>query len=298
MPEFCYYAIPFGEDVLALLGADSMEHYGCHKRGKLYSSKHFHNLMEIGICRWGRGEIIVNNRNYHYEKGCSVVIPKNVPHAIVSEEEDSFWEYLYLNPSLFLQNKGLVEKRERKNYLDLIEQKPIFKKDGEAPFLVSEVNLLMDQIRLQEHGYLQCVRGLLYSLLMEIVKINHSSEPGRKYPVWHGIDTSGKITRALDYIDEHYAGKIRAEDIAKSAFISTNYLRKLFHDCFMMSPMQYVNYIRIQEACKLLRKTDHNINEVARKVGYDNLSTFINNFKVYMGETPKQWKEKQLNPRP
>lgn len=56
--------------------------------------------------------------------------------------------------------------------------------------------------------------------------------------------------------------------------------------------MHYVNYVRIQKACKLIRRTDDTLSEIAQKVGYDNLSTFINNFKVHTGQTPRSWKEK------
>ena len=63
-----------------------------------------------------------------------------------------------------------------------------------------------------------------------------------------------------------------------------------------MSPLWYVNFVRIDSACKILRDQALNINEVAQKVGFDNTSTFIKNFKKIVGKTPKQWrKEVDLN---
>lgn len=290
-PEFCYYEIPGGEDVLALLGTDYIQNYGYNEKGERSTRKHFHNLLEIGICRWGRGEVVIDCAGYPYETGNMVVIPKNVPHAIWNKSgEKSFWEFIYVNPAVFMEGRGIIEKREISRYLDLIELHPFFCKKSQAGFLAMEANLIMDQIRTQEYAYRQCITGLVHALLMEIVKINHGREQKLRANFAPRSDKTQKIAKALDYIEGHYSEKIKVTDIAKAAYISPTYLRKLFIDYCMMSPMQYLNYVRVSAACKLMRKSDDNINEVARKVGYDNLATFINNFKIYMNETPKQWK--------
>ena len=284
IPEFCYCEIPNEEDVLTILGTEGMKQYR--------AQKHFHNLLEIGICRAGHGEVMIDGRAYPYEAGCISVIPKNVPHAVRGKEgQESFWEYIYVNPAHFLEKKCAIEKRERKQCLELIEFHSFLKGRGEVPLLTAEINLLMDQIRTQGYGYRQCVRGLVYTLLMELAKINYGKELGIQKIVSAESETTQKIAKALDYIEEHYTEKIRVADIAKAAFVSPNYLRKLFLEYCQMSPMQYLNYARIRSACRIMRHTDDNVNEVSRKVGYENPATFINNFKLYTGETPKQWKE-------
>ena len=56
-----------------------------------------------------------------------------------------------------------------------------------------------------------------------------------------------------------------------------------------MTPVQYVNYVRIQEACKLLKNKKFNISEAAQEVGFNNMSTFITNFRKVKNQTPGQW---------
>lgn len=291
--EFYYREIPNEEDVLALLGAEYIQNYGAAEKGEFSAGRHFHNLLEIGICRQGRGTVTLGGKQYEYEAGCVIMIPKSIPHVIISQEGGkSFWEYIYVNPAVFLEKKVPVGNRDRNLYLDLIELQPFFKGKEEVPFLVSEINLIMDQMRTQGYGYRQCIRGLLYALLMEIVKINYAKGKRIRMAVAPKNDKSRKIAEALDYIEAHFAERIRAEDIAQAVFISPTYLRKLFMEYCQMPPMQYLNHVRIHAACKLLRKADDNISEVSRKVGYDNMSTFLNNFKLVTGETPKQWKDK------
>lgn len=56
--------------------------------------------------------------------------------------------------------------------------------------------------------------------------------------------------------------------------------------------VDYLNYIRITEAKKLLLTTKMNVTEVALNVGYSNTSYFIRQFKRYNKLSPKQF---QLN---
>lgn len=282
--EFYYRSIIDSEVVQALLGTEDI-----HEDP---SRKHFHNLMEVGICRRGNGEILCKNRKYRYSEETIIIVPANEVHAIISTgDEKSFWEYIYINPLAVLKQTDIL-RRERKLSQYFVNDQVIVRDREDALFLREEVNLLMDQMRVKEYGYCQCVWGLTYAILMEIVKINHEMDDkqGNSWKV--DKRSSSNITRALDYVDEHFGEDIRTSDIAKAAFVSETTLRKLFHEHFDMSPGQYVNYIRIQKAGELMRRTDASIAEVAGTVGYDNLSTFINNFKLYTGETPSKWKEK------
>ena len=44
-----------------------------------------------------------------------------------------------------------------------------------------------------------------------------------------------------------------------------------------------------------MKDTDANINEIAYKVGFENMTTFINNFKKVVGCTPREWKQNNKN---
>lgn len=283
--EFCYYAIPDREEALVFLGTDNTENTGKRK-------KHFHNLMEIAVCRSGSGQIITDDESYDYNAECIMIVPPNKIHAIISNSNpNSFWEYIYINPSVFYQYKGISDRE--KKFLQIAEKNFIFKKKQEIPFLAAEINLLMDYLRIRDFLYHECVGGLLYTMLMEIAKMNYELINRDKMYI-HQLDNKSRhLAMAVEYIDENYHQKIQTKDIADVAFLSQSGLRKMFQEQFEMSPMQYVNYRRIQKACDLFKKADYNVTEVSEKVGYDNIVTFINNFRTYVGDSPKQWKKKQ-----
>ena len=98
--ELRFYEVPQGEYVLALLGDNWIRDYG-HDESNL----HFHNLMEIGYCKNGTGELILNEETKRYEPAMVSIIPQNYPHVTISDiaEGPSYWEYLFFDPMVMIQ---------------------------------------------------------------------------------------------------------------------------------------------------------------------------------------------------
>ena len=86
---------------------------------------------------------------------------------------------------------------------------------------------------------------------------------------------------------------IRVEELAKACHMSETHFRRLFEGCMNMSPVDYINLVRIQKACDLMKKTNDSMDIVAQKVGFATTSTFNRNFKKFLNTSPYQWK---INP--
>ena len=290
--EFQYLKVPYGENVLALLGSEWIREYGPDKSAKEDKKEHFHNLMEIAVCRMGTGDVYIDHERFEYQKDDIIVIPRNFSHTIISYPgEKSLWECIYLNPSLFWENCNNVEARKKTKLLEEIEYRPFMKSKKDAEILITELNLIMNQLRVKEYEYKNCIEGLLLALFIEIARINHKDKAKPEFEKKFSPKKVETLSVALDYIEENFAKDLRISEISQAAYVSETYLRRLFAECCGVSPMQYTKMIRIEHACELLEKKDININEVAFRVGYTNLTTFINNFKDITGETPKQWRK-------
>lgn len=59
---------------------------------------------------------------------------------------------------------------------------------------------------------------------------------------------------------------------------------------------QYVNDIRIAEACRLLRETDNSITQVIYASGFQTKSNFNREFLRVTGKTPREWRKEMFNP--
>ena len=85
---------------------------------------------------------------------------------------------------------------------------------------------------------------------------------------------------------------IKIENLAKSCHISETHFRRLFTSYMKVSPLEYINTVRIQTACDLLQKTDAPVADIAHKCGFTTNSTFNRNFKQLMGVTPIEWRKR------
>ena len=290
--SFQYLKIPYGENILTLLGSECIKAYEVTKSEKNEYKGHFHNLMEIAVCRSGSGEVIIDEKRYTYKKDDMIVIPRNFPHLIAADpEEKSFWEYIYVKPNTLVENIYQADKRKKDWFMENVEPRAFLKSKEDEPELFAEINLIMDQCRRRGYQFRKSVNGLLFVLFIEIIRINQKECEKPEYSKELNAQKVEILGAALEYIEVNFAKDLRTGDIARSLYVSETCLRRLFAEICGVSPMQYAKIIRIEKACELLENNKININQIAYKVGYTNISTFIKNFKEVTGKTPKDWRQ-------
>jgi AraC-like DNA-binding protein len=93
------------------------------------------------------------------------------------------------------------------------------------------------------------------------------------------------------FVQEKYIdANMNVSGIAQEMGMSVSTLSKLFKKKTDMGLLNYINHIRIEQACQLLTTTDLTLSEIAEKTGFLNSSTLIRNFKRTMGVTPGKYK--------
>ncbi|MDO7908773.1 response regulator [Paenibacillus sp. JX-17] len=99
------------------------------------------------------------------------------------------------------------------------------------------------------------------------------------------------VMEAMDYIRKHYRGKLKLQDVAGSLHVNPAYLGQRLKSQLGMSFHEFLHSLRIEEAKKLLRRTDLNICDVAQRVGYSDAEYFTEKFKAYNGMSPSVYKK-------
>jgi AraC-like DNA-binding protein len=95
---------------------------------------------------------------------------------------------------------------------------------------------------------------------------------------------------AMRYIQEHYADQLSPAQIAELFGHNPSYFSRLFHQRAGMTLVEFINRIRIQKSCQLLKRSDAGITEIALAVGYNNISHFNRFFRRLMGMTPREYR--------
>ena len=211
--ELRFYEIPQNEYVLALLGENWIRDYG-HDEVHL----HFHNLMEIGVCRNGTGKLILDEEQRPYQPAMVSIIPNNYPHVTISNTKEG----------------------------------PLFLHEWENHNLAFLVRQIMEEMRGRRSHYTDSVRGLLYSLVIEIIRLNEEQEAKQEVQGVEMQKHSGvtQIAAALDYVRMEYMHMIRVEELAQECHMSETHFRRLFESCMNMSPVDYINLVRMRSVEK------------------------------------------------
>lgn len=98
-----------------------------------------------------------------------------------------------------------------------------------------------------------------------------------------------QLKLALEFIEASYTSQLTLQEISEAVHMSPKYFCKFFQEMTHRTPIDYLNYYRIERACYQLLTTNQSITDVAYATGFNDLSYFIKTFKKYKGTTPKKY---------
>lgn len=100
----------------------------------------------------------------------------------------------------------------------------------------------------------------------------------------------GGVQKVKSYIDANYASNISLKSIASRFYMNSVYLGQLFKRTYGTYFNDYVLQLRVNEAKRLLRLTDHRVYEIADKVGFNNVEYFVSQFEKLERMTPTEYR--------
>ena len=98
------------------------------------------------------------------------------------------------------------------------------------------------------------------------------------------------IEEAVGYIRDRYAEELSLPEIALHFGFNPSYFSRLFARQIGMHVFEYLNRVRIQKSCLLLKRSSMSIVEIAFAVGYNNLSHFNRYFRRIMEMSPRAYR--------
>jgi two-component system, response regulator YesN len=97
------------------------------------------------------------------------------------------------------------------------------------------------------------------------------------------------------FIYEHYDQDISLTDLAEHFNLTSSYISTIFKTNLGENFKDFLNQHRIQKAKGILETEDVKIHQVAERVGYNNVNTFIRIFKKYVGLSPGQFQAMRMS---
>jgi AraC-like DNA-binding protein len=99
-----------------------------------------------------------------------------------------------------------------------------------------------------------------------------------------------RLKRVRDFVIERFDETISLAQAADVAAMERTYFSSFFHEKVGVTFRDWLQYLRISRAMKIISQQDHSITEVAFAVGFNELSTFQKAFKRWTSLTPRDFK--------
>ena len=96
----------------------------------------------------------------------------------------------------------------------------------------------------------------------------------------------------LGFVHANFAQPLSMKDIADSAILNKNRCTALFKKYTNMSPIKYLNEYRLYTAKNMILHTDKSISDISADVGYNQISHFIEQFRLSYGMSPLKYRNK------
>lgn len=106
------------------------------------------------------------------------------------------------------------------------------------------------------------------------------------------------VAALLEELSADPARRRTLADLEAWSGFSAQHINRKFRDVVGLTPLQYLDRIRMDAAARMLSKGRHTVRGVARSLGYTDPYYFSRVFTRRFGRSPSQWREQPVLPDP
>lgn len=274
--------------------------YLCHTQivscaGNIWPA-HYHNYIEILYGISGTYEVILNGKYHKFTKGDLVLINSKEVHQINScSEEGGKYIVLRFDPEVIYSNmfnNHLHLKYVLPFILENSNHQKVIKSDVISTTFIPELLYeITKEFQTETFGYELAIQNHIGRIFLWILRYFHETSSEFMQSDLADLELIRRLQPSLDYVLENFNENIKATHMASLCNMSSSYFSRTFNSHMRMSFNEYVNYVRIMEAEKLLVSTTMNITELSNAVGFSTTSYFIKLFKAHKNISPKQFRK-------
>ena len=254
-----------------------------------YCPAHLHTETEFLYVTQGRVTVECAGNTFDVNKGETLMVSRSIPHA-TSHTKDIPTASILLQVNLEKFNCG--ENKMLQNILGFLNENryPYYTFKVNNP-ITEEINACISEMLREKTINAVGKEFYIKSCVYRLSGILHRNRILDDY--FSDIDIKGlnRLQPALLYIDRHLKDNITLESLAETVHLNPEYLSRMFKKITGKNIFSYINYIRINNACKLLVDTDMSVLEIAMESGYSSISNFNRYFLKIKDCTPSAYRK-------
>lgn len=232
---------------------------------------HLHEHLEIIYMQKGKSDVRIDGTRYTIRAGEFFLTFPNQIHSYDNTQGNEAI-ILIVRPQLLPAYAALFRSR--------IPESPVLRpagKDGALlTFLIArmleEGSALPEEDR---NGYL----SLFFAKFLKAFRYTDRAE-----------NTSSAAQDIIQYCRAHYRETLSLSALSRALHLSESCISHVFSKRLGMRFCDYVNDLRLNEACRRLRDSDETVTAIAEAVGFSSIRTFNRAFQKYTGTVPRDYR--------
>ncbi len=248
---------------------------------------HWHPELEIIRVRHGTFTLFLNKACYQMQTGdVAVVNPGTLHHGLPS---DCLYDCAVFAPEML---RHMLPGAANRLIKELAEQSCVIREylpHNACAALSRAVDALFEALdqATQPGGELEAYAALYHFLALlqkEGAILKNPLNSVRQKQLSH-------LTSLLEWINDNHTQKITLATLAKLSGMNEKYLCRFFKAYTSLTPIEYINRVRVEKAAADLRDRHMTVTEVAYANGFNDSAYFCKVFRRVMGCTPREYQQ-------
>lgn len=257
--------------------------------------RHGHKYEELYVCLGGRATDIVKGLSATVSPGDVYIVGAHIKH-----EQTDMVDY---RCCIFKFERVALLERAAKLHLS---EKPVFRElfDGEDPtesgrhpskgfFVDADTMRYVEQ--LADIMKNETDKDILDTLFLSLVAVLVARCKCKQSPEASALPKG--LSEAVYYMEQNFDKPLSLETLALEAHYSVRHFTRLMRLHYGVSPMEYLDSIRMKHACDLLLGSSNSIQQIANLCGFEDNNLFARHFRAAMGISPTEYRQRTAAPQ-
>ena len=237
---------------------------------------HWHMECELILVLQGTLSLSLDGEMLELCAGESAFLPEGIIHG--GTPHDCIYECIVFDMERFLQDSTICRERYTAALGPGARIQTRFDRSGAVGRIVDR---LFETMEKEQPGYEFITTGLLWQFIGTVLQQRLYTKPSDESQ--RSSSRAEQIKKVLLRIRRDYAAPLTLDQLAGEAGLAPQYFCRVFRQVTGRTPIDYLNYYRVECAAELLCATDDSVTEIALLCGFNDLSYFIRLFRQYKG---------------
>lgn len=255
--------------------------------------EHYHDYYEFYYLLHGSRRMFINDKVYRIHQGDLVCIPEGEIHrtSYLIEENKSPVECDRIAICFSREYIGsLIRQIGEEAFLTAFQKRKITIPSNRREYFEDLLFRMLDECQ-DIDGLSKCFCvHYCEEMLLFIIRLQRMK--GMK--IAKGTIDDEQILASVQYINQNYKENVTLHEMALQAGMSDSYFSKKFKQITGFGYKEYLNTVRIRNACRLLLDTNMTVTQIAGECGYMDSNYFGDAFKKVKNISPREYRKSKI----